>query len=866
MIMSHCVNRKSRFIRSLAGILCILMLLGMLSACGTDATDPTSGTAFPTTQPTPTDQPTVPAPTDPAPTDPAPTAPAPTEPAPTAPAPTEPAPTDPAPTEPAPTEPAPTEPAPTEPAPTEPAPTEPAPTEPPAPDYSWLTGSWSCVKRNAYEDGIVTLGILTIHLNADGTGYLEDNSYTNFDIINGCFVDHWIQPGDLAFTSESISYRVEGNKLAITFQYHEYVSYEPFTVYFPLPEPGNNMITFADPSGNIQDSALGGSIPGNSFVKGPISLEDLCAKLGVDYSVPPVQENPAEEIPQWLAGSWETAWRDDANQGGQPYLITSGYFFRTDGTGYTLGCEYWAWDMENNRPMDSWVTVPMGYPSTYFTYSVAGDQLTIVYLRDDFEEYQPPYPTQVMTLMQNPDGSITLSPDGRTFIHNVSAPEDLCAILGVDYRLPQIEESPYAQLLQQDSWHITVRNDLGKGLTELRTYSIEFNDNGSGYYILSSHLMNRSRGELSSAWNKQSVNTRDYISFQYTLSGDVITITAKDGKRTDYKIEIVDQIMELTNKANNQILRFAAGKRFNYVDKLCELIGVYYDCPSLMYAEKIVGTMYTAWRDDAANGYPTRYQATVQFNADGTGTYTRQGYIAWDTAQNAPLDHWVEVPELGQICNFTYAVNRGKLDIQCSCGNPGCCSGSYIQYYYGTQCIYMYAQDGTKGLPFHQLIQTEQQLSQEMICTILGVDYALSANPAVTKDALLGTWKNAQRQYETNIAVHSYVFQNDGTGEKGYEDWRCTNDRGYIQDHWEPGTSSTPAPCEYTLRGNTLTIKARIYRDYDSIYQYRVAILSDGTLLLIPEFDDPIHFVKTNSASTLEQICDALHVDHTIPQ
>ena len=92
--------------RIISCILTVCMLLCTLAACQ-DPADPTTGSSFPTTAPSPTDKPTETTP--PAPTDPAPTKPAPTEPTPTEPAPTEPAPTEPAPTEPAPTEPAPTE-------------------------------------------------------------------------------------------------------------------------------------------------------------------------------------------------------------------------------------------------------------------------------------------------------------------------------------------------------------------------------------------------------------------------------------------------------------------------------------------------------------------------------------------------------------------------------------------------------------------------------------------------------------------------------------------------------------------------------------------------------------------------------------
>lgn len=828
-------NSRKLTARMIACVLSVCLLLCTLAACQGPA-DPTNGSSFPTTAPSPTDKPTEPTP--------------------------------PAPTDPAPTEPAPTEPAPTEPTPTEPAPTEPAPTEPIA-DYSWLVGTWSSAVRNDEPDSISTLSLLSITFLENGRGSIKDDGLTNFDIINGCLLDHWAAPGDIAFTSEEFTYAIEGDKLAITFVYHEFVAYEPFTVYFPIPEPANGMITLGEPTGNIHGAALGGSLIGRTFVKGPISVEDLCTVLGVDYSVPPIQGNEGGEIPQWLVGSWETAWRDDANNSGQPYLITSGYVFLEDGTGYTLGHEYWAWDMENNCPSSTWDSVPMGYPSTYFTYSLNGDQLTITFIRDDFEEYQPPYPTDVKTLIQNADGSITLSPSGRTYAKDASTIEILCAMLGVDYSLPQIEESPYTKQLQQNSWHICVRNDLGQGLTELRTYSIEFDENGSGYYYLSSHLMNRSRGELSSAWNKQSITTKEYISFQYSLSGEELYVTTKDGQRNGYKIEIVDQIMKLTKLESDQVLRFATGRSFHYIDKLCELIGVYYDPPKLTSAEKLVGSMQTAWRDDASYGYPAQYHATFQFNADGTGTYTRRGYIAWDMAQNTPLDHWVDAPELGHMCSFTYTMNEYKLDIQCTCDDPGCCSGSYILYYYGNERIFMHAQDGTKELPFHQLIQTEQDMTQEMICEILGISYSVTPDRAhgVSQKTLAGTWQTANRPSEYILDVTSYIFRNDATGEIAHLHWSCISDRGYIQDHWEQSSiQSTPAAYTYTLRGNRLTIEAKIYRDYFSIYQYTLAILSDGSLLMIPEYGDHARFISADSATTLEQLCSALNVDLTLSQ
>ena len=155
------------------------------------------------------------------------------------------------------------------------------------------------------------------------------------------------------------------------------------------------------------------------------------------------------------------------------------------------------------------------------------------------------------------------------------------------------------------------------------------------------------------------------------------------------------------------------------------------------------------------------------------------------------------------------------------------------------------------------------------LCEILGISCSVTPDRAhgVSQNKLVGTWQTANRPSEHILDVTSYTFRNDATGELAYQHWSCMSDRGYVQEHWEQSSSqSTPAAYTYTLRGNRLTIEAKIYRDYFSIYQYTLAILSDGSLLMIPEYGDHARFISADSATTLEQLCSALNVDLTLSQ
>ena len=89
-----------------------------------------------------------------------------------------------------------------------------------------------------------------------------------------------------------------------------------------------------------------------------------------------------------IVGQWMTAQRYDS------CISTSFYCFESDGTFYSTDCEY-VHSTANPELFpdfeDGWYSVPMGYPASYGTYEVDGNNLILSYTHEDnCEPYEEP--------------------------------------------------------------------------------------------------------------------------------------------------------------------------------------------------------------------------------------------------------------------------------------------------------------------------------------------------------------------------------------------------------------------------------------------------------------------------------------------
>ena len=75
-------------------------------------------------------------------------------------------------------------------------------------------------------------------------------------------------------------------------------------------------------------------------------------------------------------------------------ITTSFYSFESDGTFYSTECEY-VHSTANPELFpgfeDGWYSVPMGYPASYGTYEIDGNDLILFYTHEDYcEPYEEP--------------------------------------------------------------------------------------------------------------------------------------------------------------------------------------------------------------------------------------------------------------------------------------------------------------------------------------------------------------------------------------------------------------------------------------------------------------------------------------------
>lgn len=517
-------------------VLCVCLLCSM-AACQDPVTNPTNNTTDPAgttvaTQP-PQTNPTVTHPTE------------------TEPTVTEPTETEPTVTEPTETEPTVTEPAETEPTVTEPVETEPAETLPsePQPDDSIaepLVGTWLSVRRYDYEEGDCNLYLLYIAFHADGTGEISDAIWTNMDFESNCLTDQWIIHGGYASTSEYFTYTVDGDKLAITFQGHEFLEYDPFTVTYTVTQSEENFITLADPVGNPEDSAFGAEIEQyGTYYKNDSgkTLEELCAVFGVDYSLPPVKDQNGTLTTDMLFGLWENAARDE-NGAGEPYLSTGSVCFNDDGTGWFGGCEYVAWDFENGCPSDHWEVAPMGYPATYFTYVLEGDQLAITYTGEDTWEGEFTPFTEIYTVSLDASGFITMVimrddySYTKTYLktNNTLSLEELCAAFGVDYSIPSTgsgeNNTDSAEMLISEWWGLRLTEEF----IDMQIY--DFREDGTGTLSFMAYGHSSDGGWYSMG------DGGGYYRFNYVLEGDQLSLTFTHQIDGSGPMEGIDQEIE----------------------------------------------------------------------------------------------------------------------------------------------------------------------------------------------------------------------------------------------------------------------------------------------------------------------------------
>ncbi len=785
--------------RIISCILTVCLLLCTLAACQ-DPADPTTGSSFPTTPPSPTNKPTEPPP--------------------------------PAPTDPAPTEPAPTEPAPTEPAPTEPAPTEPAPTEPIA-DYSWLVGTWSSAVRYDEPDSISTLSLLSITFLENGRGSIDDDGLTNFDIINGCLLDHWAAPGDIAFTSEEFTYAIEGDKLAITFVYHEFVAYEPFTVYFPIPEPANGMITLGEPNGKIQDAALGGSLIGRTFVKGPISVEDLCAVLGVDYTVPPVQGDEAGEIPKWMSGTWEHLERYDYSYG--VCVLRSQYFIFSDsGTGYLYYDREWSNYNEYGAMTNEWNYLTEDPPTRRFTYSMYGDVLVLRYRTGETEEY--------ILQRQNVDSfTLTNTQTGESLLYvkyyiNYSL-DKMCRLHGIDYKLPRAVYD-----LSPNTWQTVWRENTNNGSGILHQVTIRFKEDGTADYTKRLYLSGNSWQEVP---ERSYSGTFSYEQKQYylTVSNIVGNVSLYEGNYTLYRED--DGYIYFCapqGEPEHEYEKLYSVEEGTSLEQLCSICNVDYSLPPMKEpegvptADQLAGTWIAIEREDWQGGvYGLRY-SKYTFRADGTGEELRGCYTNLDDDGNY-LDHWIERSDERWSCTFTYTYSNGTLSMD------------------GMSYSVTLSEDGILHLTNSYQYETKYMTMKSDpslygVCKKLGVDTSVPLRDTPLQGTFTHLEPVTSAGGAASLAATDFSFKADGTGTKTVRTYNAAEHK------WE----STASSFTYEL----MDMLYITYDNGDSAY-YEVFLMEEGIISISDMWDQYVKFVDNDLAPTLEEQCKILGIQNPIP-
>ncbi|MBE6952423.1 MAG: hypothetical protein E7452_02590 [Ruminococcaceae bacterium] len=111
--------------------------------------------------------------------------------------------------------------------------------------------------------------------------------------------------------------------------------------------------------------------------------------------------------------------------------------FFPDGTGYSGSCVY---DNIHYQPFPDavpdeggWYPQPMGYPLTYFTYSLQDGKLTLTITGDDFEDYSVPI-TETYAFEQIDADCFRLDNRYGTYVRADGASlKELCEILNVAY-------------------------------------------------------------------------------------------------------------------------------------------------------------------------------------------------------------------------------------------------------------------------------------------------------------------------------------------------------------------------------------------------------------------------------------------------
>ena len=156
----------------------------------------------------------------------------------------------------------------------------PKPTEPAAPAFS-LVGAWTGVRRDGTE-----LNTRYFVFEEDGTGYnggccycnISDHPFPDADPDEG----GWYE-APMGYPFDYFTYKLENGVLSITYIGGDVGDYDPYTDTHTLRILGDDLISLDDRYGK--------------YTREDLSLKDLCARLGVDYSAPKSTTVPTDSEP-----------------------------------------------------------------------------------------------------------------------------------------------------------------------------------------------------------------------------------------------------------------------------------------------------------------------------------------------------------------------------------------------------------------------------------------------------------------------------------------------------------------------------------------------------------------------------------------